>query len=237
MSGLLLLLALVEAFLCFKGQGVEGTTVVVRNSAEFRSAVLNAKPGGKILLAPGEYEGGLFFQNVKGEPNKPIVIDALDPANPPIVRGGGECLHFSDAAYLEIRNLVLTGARYNALNIDDGGTFETPSHHIKLVGLKVRDVGPHGNCDGIKLSGVTDFRVEGCTVERWGMEGKGLTWSAATTESLKVAPSSLRTTRATASKPKAEVQTLSSGGAGLNMQVQGRCKLAAAPGCNFSDPR
>jgi len=40
---LLLLLAIVEAFLCFKGQGVEGTTVVVRNSAEFRSAVLNAR--------------------------------------------------------------------------------------------------------------------------------------------------------------------------------------------------
>lgn len=171
MRGLLLLVLLAGAFVCFqKEQGV----VKVSNSVELKSAILNAKPGVKILLSPGEYEGGLFFQNVKGEPNKPIVIAALDPKNPPVIKGGGECLHFSEAAYLELHNLVLVGARYNGLNIDDGGTFETPSHHIKLVGLTVRDIGPQGNCDGIKLSGVTDFRIERCTVERWGDGGQGI---------------------------------------------------------------
>lgn len=156
----------------------EGTSrqkvAVVSNSVEFRRAVLNAKPGTKILLRSGEYEGGLFFENVKGEPDKPIIIAALDPSQPPVIKGGNECLHFSEAAYLEIHNLVLVGARYNGLNIDDGGTFETPAHHIKLVGLTVRDIGPQGNCDGIKLSGVTDFRIERCTVERWGDGGQGI---------------------------------------------------------------
>lgn len=152
----------------------EPQIVRVGNSKEFREAVRNAKPGTKILLLPGEYEGGLYFENVKGETNKPIIIAASDPTNLPVIKGGGECLHFSDAAYIEIHNLVLTNARYNGLNIDDGGSFDTPSHHIKLFGLIVRDIGPKGNCDGIKLSGVTDFSVERCVVERWGDGGQGI---------------------------------------------------------------
>lgn len=148
--------------------------IVVGSSDQLRSSILGAKSGTKILLKPGEYEGGLFFQNVKGEPNNPIVISALDPTNPPVIKGGGECLHFSEVAYLEIHNLVLTGARYNGLNIDDGGSFDTPSHHIVLRNLQVRDIGPTGNCDGIKLSGVTNFRVENCIVERWGDGGQGI---------------------------------------------------------------
>jgi hypothetical protein len=40
--------------------------------------------------------------------------------------------------------------------------------------LKVSDVGPQGNRDGIKLSGVADFVVEQCTVERWGANGSGI---------------------------------------------------------------
>ncbi len=148
--------------------------ITVRTTAELRQAVLQARPGTTILLAPGEYQGGLFFTNIKGEPDKPIVIAAADPNNPPVIKGGGECLHFSEAAYLELRHLVLTGAQYNGLNIDDGGSFETPAHHITLTNLTVRDIGPKGNCDGIKLSGVTEFRVQGCTVERWGDGGQGI---------------------------------------------------------------
>jgi hypothetical protein len=35
-------------------------------------------------------------------------------------------------------------------------------------------VGPEGNRDGIKLSGVASFRVEECTVERWGSGGSAV---------------------------------------------------------------
>jgi hypothetical protein len=38
----------------------------------------------------------------------------------------------------------------------------------------VTDVGPTGNRDGIKLSGLDDFRVEGCVVERWGSGGSAI---------------------------------------------------------------
>jgi len=136
-----------------KVNALDQKVVQVSNSTELRLAVRSAKPNTKILLKPGEYEGGLFFENIKG---------------------GGSCLQFSEAAYLEIHNLVLVGARYNGLNIDDGGSFDTPTHHIKLVGITVRDIGPQGNCDGIKLSGVTDFQVENCVIERWGDGGQGI---------------------------------------------------------------
>jgi hypothetical protein len=166
---------LVSALVAFhSAQMLSQKVIVVGSSGELRSSILNAKPGTKTLLKPGEYEGGLFFQNVKGELNNPIVISASDPTKLPVIKGGGECLHFSEVAHLEIHNLVLVGARYNGLNIDDGGSFDTPSHHIVLKNLQVRDIGPTGNCDGIKLSGVTNFRVENCTIEQWGDGGQGI---------------------------------------------------------------
>ena len=45
---------------------------------------------------------------------------------------------------------------------------------MTLRRLQVRDVGPDGNCDGIKLSGLADLRVEGCVVERWGRGGSAV---------------------------------------------------------------
>jgi hypothetical protein len=62
----------------------------------------------------------------------------------------------------------------NELQVDDGGSFDSPAHHILLEGLVVRDIGPEGNLDGIKLSGVDDFRVEGCTIERWSSGGSAI---------------------------------------------------------------
>lgn len=152
----------------------EEAALTVANRDEFRAAVSEARPGIAIALEPGEYGGGYYFSGVKGEPGKPIAIRAKDPSRPPRFRGSGECLHFSDPAYLELRDLVIEGAEANGLNIDDGGTFETPAHHIALVGLVVRDVGSRGNQDGIKLSGVDDFRIERCTIERWGRGGSAI---------------------------------------------------------------
>jgi hypothetical protein len=38
----------------------------------------------------------------------------------------------------------------------------------------VRDVRPRGNRDGIKLSGLRDFRIQHCRVERWGNNGSAI---------------------------------------------------------------
>lgn len=128
--------------------------------------LLAAKPGARIVLAPGEYEG-FHVSDVRGLRGQPIVVVAKGA----VVKGG---VHLSDVAYLEIEGLVIEGAPGNGLNIDDGGTFETPSHHVVLRDVTVRDCGGRGNEDGIKLSGVDDFLLERCKVERWGRGGSAV---------------------------------------------------------------
>jgi len=149
-------------------------SVSVKSREELIQAVRASKPGSKILLAPGKYEGGLSFQNLKGTAEKPILIGAADPKNPPVFEGGASGLHFTAPAYVELQDLVITKSRGNGLNIDDGGSSDTPAHHVVLRRLVVRDTGSDGNHDGLKLSGLDDFVVEDCTVQRWGKRGSAI---------------------------------------------------------------
>ena len=167
----------------------------VRSSAEFRAAADQEwkKPGAnpkavlgilgqwaqtdpqaaiaRILLSAGTYPGGFYFTDLHGENNHPIVIAAADPTNPPVIQGGGTGLHLSRPGFVELHDLVISNVTVNGLNIDDAGSFDKPAHHLVLRGLKVSDVGPGGNRDCIKLSGVQNFRVENCQIERWGTGG------------------------------------------------------------------
>jgi parallel beta helix pectate lyase-like protein len=145
--------------------------VSVHDAIEFRHAVAEAVPGTRILLAPGDYAGGFHFSIVRGETNRPIVIAAADPMRSPVIKGGETGIHFSDPAFVELHHLILTGWSGNGVNIDDGGSFDTPARSVVLRQLIVTNAGPTGNRDGIKLSGAVDFRVEGCRVEGWGIGG------------------------------------------------------------------
>jgi len=156
------------------GCATQAADVTVSDTATLRQAIGAATPGTRILVSPGQYQGGMYFEGLSGTREAPITIAALDPERPPGITAGPAAFHFADAAHLELRDLVLTGGTGNGLNMDDGGSFDTPAHDIKLVGLQVRDVGPQGNCDGIKLSGVTRFRVEDCVIERWGAGGSAI---------------------------------------------------------------
>jgi hypothetical protein len=147
---------------------------LVQDTAGFYKAVNSAKPGDRILLAPGDYKGNFHFQNIHGTAESPIVIGASDPKRPPRLSGEKACLQFTAVSYLELSDLVLGGSKDNGLNIDDGEKQEKPSHHITLRNLSVSDVGPKGNVDGMKLSGIDDLLVVGCKVERWGSDGSGI---------------------------------------------------------------
>lgn len=146
----------------------------VHSAATLREAVNTARPGSRILLAPGTYTGGFAFPQLRGQEGAPIIIAAADPLNPPVIQGGANGIQLSAPEWVELQDLVFTGATGNGLNIDDSGARETPARHLVLRRLRITDVGPTGNRDGIKLSGVTDFRIEGCTVERWGTGGSGI---------------------------------------------------------------
>ncbi len=148
--------------------------VTVSDRDALIAAMRSATPGTTIFVAPGTYDGGMYIEGLRGAEGSPIIIAAADPEDPPTISGGTEAMHFSDPAWLELRDLTLTGATGNGLNIDDGGSYDTPAHHVTLRGLQVREVGPEGNRDGIKLSGLDDFLIAGCTVENWGDGGSAI---------------------------------------------------------------
>ena len=143
------------------------TTVVVSTVPELRSAASRAKPGTAILVAPGTYESGVFLENLHGTEGQAIVIRSQNPKSPAVFKGS---IQLSSVSYVDLIFLRIEGAKTNGLNIDDGGKVDKPSHHITIRNLQVMDL-PKGNHDGIKLSGVQDFRAENCHVERWGGSG------------------------------------------------------------------
>ncbi|MGQ9513859.1 MAG: right-handed parallel beta-helix repeat-containing protein [Thermoproteota archaeon] len=145
-----------------------------QRSAKLKEGLAKAKSGDVILLVGGIYEGDIYVEYLKGEPERPIIIGAADPLNPPIIKGGREGMHLVDPAYVEIRDIIFSGARDNGLNIDDGVSYDTPASHILLRNLKVIDVGPDGNKDCIKLSGVDNFTIVNCTIECWGSDGSAI---------------------------------------------------------------
>ncbi|MBL8693748.1 MAG: right-handed parallel beta-helix repeat-containing protein [Planctomycetes bacterium] len=148
---------------------LQGATVRVSSASQFRDALRQAKAGDDLVLAAGVYEGGFYAANLQGTAAKPIRIRGEEIKNPPRLRGGATPLHFSSAAYLRVENLLLEDATANGINVDDGGDAKSPSHHIELRRLRISRIGPKGNHDGIKLSGIEDFVVEDCVVETWGI--------------------------------------------------------------------
>ena len=145
-------------------------TVRVGSDAALRAALRDAVAGVRIEVASGDY-AGFSAEALRGKPGKPVVVAAADSASRPVFKGG---IHLTDPSYVELQGIVVERAPANGINIDDGGTFETPAKGVVLRDVLVRDCGDRGNHDGIKLSGVEDFLLAGCTVERWGRGGSAV---------------------------------------------------------------
>ncbi len=169
--GLTVLLTL--AFLAFDSSRAVAVPTLVRDDADLGRALTQARPGTIIRIAPGEYWGG-HAAKLRGSKKKPIIVEAADAKKPPVIKGGNGGLHLVSSEYVTLRDLVIEGASGNGLNIDDGGSIEKPAHDIRLERITVRDIGPRGNRDGIKLSGVDRFAVIDCVLERWGDGGSGI---------------------------------------------------------------
>lgn len=147
---------------------------IVRDVDSLVSAVRAAQPGDRILIEPGDYVGSFYFRDVRGTAERPIIITAKDSSQPPHFRGKSQCLHFSRPSHIILSDLELSSGRDNGLNIDDGGEYERPAVGITLRNLRIHDIGQGGNNDAIKLSGLNEFRVEHCTIERWSKGGSAI---------------------------------------------------------------
>jgi hypothetical protein len=128
-------------------------------------AVREAAPGTRILVHAGTYSGATSLTGLRGEPGRPVAVVAegevvLDAAGASTVMAG------SDLKYVVIEGFTLRGAATHGINLDDGGTYDTPAEHIVLRGLTIAGAGSGGNNDCIKLSGVDRFFV--LDSEAWG---------------------------------------------------------------------
>lgn len=144
--------------------------VAVDGNESLRAALLSARAGHRIELAPGDY-AAVFVSGLRGEADAPIVVTAADRERPPRFVAG---VHLASIAHVTLSDLVIERATANGLNVDDGGSITDASHHVTLERLVVRDCGGRGNEDGIKLSGVDDLTITECTIERWGRGGSGI---------------------------------------------------------------
>lgn len=143
----------------------------------FRSlarAARNAKPGTDILLHAGNYSPGTFLYNLEGTVNVPIRIRGESSENPTVFSGGSEALHLIEPCHVVLENLLVEGSTGNGINIDDGGTYDTPAEYVILRNIVVRNMNASGNNDGIKLSGLDRFLIESCTVSKPGVGGSGI---------------------------------------------------------------
>ncbi|MDF1752355.1 MAG: right-handed parallel beta-helix repeat-containing protein [Verrucomicrobiales bacterium] len=160
-------LAFVMAFLL----PADGGEIRVNDTAGLRQAVNEAQPGTTILVEAGKYGSGFHFQNIQGTKAEPIVIKGADGASPPLFSGGKEAIHLSDCNHLVLRDLKVSKCTANGINCDDGGTFETPSEGMVFDTITIEDIGPEGNYDGLKLSGLKNFSIRNCTFSGWGGAG------------------------------------------------------------------
>jgi hypothetical protein len=157
-------LALIYVALCTSTAGAAERRAV--DDASLRAALRDAEAGDVVRVAPGTYRGGVLASPA-GEPGRPVVIEG-DERDPPLIEGGTTGLQLADARHVTLRNLRFRGATGNGLNIDDGGDMDASAAGIVIERVHVSDVGPRGNHDGIKLSGVRDFVIRDSTVEGWG---------------------------------------------------------------------
>ena len=67
--------------------GAPAQEVTVNSTQALRSAISRAKPGMTILIANGDYTGGMHLRNVSGKPDARITIKGANPDEPPMFRG------------------------------------------------------------------------------------------------------------------------------------------------------
>jgi polygalacturonase len=137
--------------------------IQVRDAASLKAALSKLTPGSTLRIAAGEYPGGHQVRGVEK-----VTIEAADPEHPPHFKGGSFGWHFSNCSGLTLRHLRVSGQSRNGINLDDGGRDDRPMKNVTLEHLDIRDIGPKGNADGLKCSGLDDVTIRHCTIEGWG---------------------------------------------------------------------
>ncbi len=146
---------------------------VGKTYATVTAAAQQAVAGDTILCYDASINGGMYIENLKGNQNQWIYLRAAQ-AGATRIQGGSNAIQFTDAAYLQIEGFVISGQTGNGLNMDDGGSYSTPSHHLRLVNCTFENINATGNNDLLKLSGIDSFVITGCTFRNGATGGSGI---------------------------------------------------------------
>lgn len=154
-------------------------TITCNTLVCIQSAMQNAQPGDVIRVAAGTYTGssstsgnsqGYFYSGASGTSANPIVIEADDPANLPILQGSS-----NNSKYV----LYLTGSYWivKDLKFRNGkkGMMLDNSDHTVIQNCEVYDIGEEGIHlrDGTSYAEVTDCYVHD-TGQRTVRYGEGI---------------------------------------------------------------
>jgi hypothetical protein len=124
--------------------------------ATIREAARRATPGTRITVRAGTY-GIANLGVVQGTAEAPIAFVADGAVTLDASAGTGWSM--TDATWVVVEGFTIVDAAIHGMNLDDGGTYDTPAHHLVLRDLTIRDAGSGGNNDCIKMSGVDDFWI------------------------------------------------------------------------------
>lgn len=143
---------------------------LVRPTESLQDLEKHIKPGDVLILMPGRHRAA-NFSNLRGTAEKPIVIRAVDPKDPPIIEAGRYGLQFHRSQYVVLEDMVVTGATINGVLVDDAPRSTDGKRHdanLTFRRVTVLKTGPEGQRDAFCFSGVSGVHLDSCRVEGWG---------------------------------------------------------------------
>lgn len=165
------LLLVLFAILLLPTLGISRTLTVGPGAdySNLESAAAAVQPGDTILFKLGTHAGGQYVEGLQGRADAWITI--MGEGEETVIRGGTNSWQLSDPAYLRIIGISFGGQTGNGLNIDDGGSYDTPAHHLVIEQCRWLDINATGNNDLLKMSGVDSFWVSDCTFQNGATGG------------------------------------------------------------------
>ncbi|MBK6904262.1 MAG: right-handed parallel beta-helix repeat-containing protein [Saprospirales bacterium] len=137
------------------------------------AAASSISAGDTVVVLDGTYNDGTqFLEDLHGTAAAPIVIKS-ETQHGAVFEGGSEAIHLIDCSHLILDGFRIREQSGNGINIDDGGDYTTPAHHIEVRNCLFEDIDAGGNNDFLKLSGLDFFLVQNCSFIN-GADGSGV---------------------------------------------------------------
>lgn len=169
-----LLLFLLPVLYCFTIINAKTLEVGIGKQYQaFQPAILAANAGDSILMFEGTYSGNSYRENLQGSPNNWITIVSA-PNQKVVFKGGGAAFYMVDVAYIRIEGLFFEDQTGNSISIDDGGSYETPSHNIVIKNCTWLSMNAPAGSNMIKMAGVDSFSIVNCVFLNGPVSGIGI---------------------------------------------------------------